>query len=310
MRNSEFKKYMMKGLDFCFDKLYETLSPISYYYNDIIHLKLRYTRIENESNKGITDNEYKDRELNRIQKALLEYIDKLEDEDFVDITIAIKSQTGKVESHYKHFWQPFFNTRTTVVIGTYYSDKFRAWEASTLMGTGDGIALGKIIGTLNKVGVKDIEVVPTYNFAGDRYQDNLILIGGPDANILTREVFERLSLKFGFGDPDKHEISLYDNYQHKTYLPKYNSNKRVIGDYGLVFKTQNPFNPETCVIILAGCFGFGTCASAQLFEIEKLLETIEGFEDEEGFEALVYSDVINDWTQKPRIIQSYKIKVS
>lgn len=298
----------MKGVDFCFKKLYETLSPESYYYNDIIHLKIRYSRIKNETNMNLISFSDKNLEIDKIQVALLEYIDKLEDEDFTENITTIKSQTGKTENNFNHFWKSFFQTKTTVVIGTFYAEKFRAWEASTLMGTGDALALGKIIGTLNNVGIKNIDVIPTYNFSGDRYQDNLILIGGPDANKLTREVFDRLATNFRFGNPDKNEIALFDFNKHESYIPKYNSTGQVIGDYGFAFKSQNPFNPDTNIIILAGCFGFGTCAAAQLFENEKLLEKIEGFEEEQGFEVLVYSDIINDWTQKPRIIQSYKLE--
>ena len=60
----------MKGIDFCFDKLYETLSPKSYYYNDIIHLKMRYSRVENETNMNLISFSEKNLELDRIQVAL------------------------------------------------------------------------------------------------------------------------------------------------------------------------------------------------------------------------------------------------
>lgn len=310
MKKLEYKKYMMKGVDYCFEKLSEALSPSSYYYNSIIHLKGRFYRIKDETNKNLISFSEKNLELDKIQIALLEYIDKLEDNDFVENDIKIKANTQKTENLFNHFWKPFFQTRTTIVIGTYYTERFRAWEASTLMGTGDALALGKIMGTLNNIGIKNIDVVPTYNFTGDRYQDNLILIGGPDANKLTRETYDKLNTKLRFGNPDRNEIALFDTSKGETYVPKYNSNSQVVGDYGFAFKTQNPYNQETNAIILAGCFGFGTCAAAQIFESEKLLEKIEGFENEHGFEVLVYSDIINDWTQKPKIISSYKLPPS
>lgn len=310
MKKLEYKKYMMKGVDHCFDKLYDALSPDSYYYNDIIHLKSRYDRVSKETNKNLISFSEKNLEMDRIQVALLEYIDKLEDEDFSENITSNKSKTEKVENSFNHFWKTFFETKTTVVIGTYYSEKYNAWEASDLIGIGSALALSSILGTLNRTGVKNIDVITTNNFSGDKYKDNLVLVGGPDANILTRETYERLSTNLRFGNPDKNEISLSDAKEKKTYFAKYNSQRQVIGDFGFAFKTPNPFNPDSTAIIIAGCFGFGTFAAAQLFENERLLAKVEGFEDSQGFEALVYADVINDWTQKPQIICSYGMKTN
>lgn len=176
-----------------------------------------------------------------------------------------------------------------------------------MMGTGDALALGKILGVLNRVGVKGIEVVPTYNFSGDRYQNNLILIGGPDANEITRRVFERMSTNLKFGNPDKNEISFRDSKSKTGYFSKYDSQNRVVGDYGLAFKTKNSFNPEATVIIVAGCFGFGTCAAAQVFENDNFIRQADSYQVNSEFELLVYSEVINDWVQSPKLIQYYPL---
>lgn len=306
MKKYELKKYLMKSMDLCFEKLYEMLSPTSDYYNDIIHLKMRYDRIYGEQLKGIVSEDNRNLELNKVQVALIEYLDKLEDSD---LDVSNKPNTSRPQSsekQFNHFWKPFFENKTTIVIGTYYGDRFRAWEASTLMGTGDALALGIIMGVLNNVGITNIDVVPTYNFSGDRYQNNLILLGGPDANKLTREFYNKMETNLKFGNPDINEITLKDSKVGLRYGPKYGKNSRVIGDYGFAFKTENPYNPESQVILLAGCFGFGTCSAAQLFESSRLLNEINKSPNDE-FEALVYSDVINDWVQKPSIIKSYKL---
>lgn len=306
MKKHDVKKYLMKSMDLCFEKLYEMLSPTSNFYNDVIHLKMRYQRITDEQHKGTVSAENRNLELNKIQLALIEFIDKLQEIDFDDSNTVNSQNTLSNENKLNHFWKSFFNYKTTIVIGTYYGERFRAWEASTLMAAGDAIALGTMMGVLNNVGIKDIDVVPTYNFSGDRYQNNLILLGGPDANKLTREVYNKLETNFRFGNPDKNEITLYDSKEKMKYSPKYNSNNEVVGDYGFAFKSKNPFNPETDVIILAGCFGFGTCSAAQIFETNRIIQEIEKNEKEE-FEVLVYSDVIKDWVQKPKLIKSYKL---
>lgn len=295
----------MKSIDLCFEKLYEMLSPTSNYYNDIIHLKMRYNRITEEQHKGIISVENRSLELNNIQVALIEFVNKLEDSDFETTNESNSQKSKSDEEQFNHFWKPFFEHKTTIVIGTFDEDRFRAWEASTLMGTGDALALGIIMGVLNNVGITNIDIVPTYNFTGDRYQNNLILLGGPDANKLSREFYNTMKTNLNFGNPDINEITLYDSNENLNYLPKY-KNSKVTGDYGFVFKTENPYNPETNVILLAGCYGFGTCSAAQVFESNRLLDEINKSK-KGGFEALVYSDVINDWVQKPKIIKSYEL---
>lgn len=309
MDKFELKKNLWEnGMQFCFNKLYSSLNPKSAYYNDVIHLNLRLKLVEEEFNiKNIVSREERNLELARLQIALLEYIDQLSHEDFVSSLDILNSGIQADERKFNHFWRSFFDRKTSVVIGTYYSERFRAWEASTMMGTGDALALGKMLGVLNRVGVKGIEVVPTYNFSGDRYQNNLILLGGPDANEVTRRVFERLSTKLKFGNPDKNEISLRDSKSGTGYFSKYDSRNQVVGDYGMAFKTKNPFNPEATVIIIAGCFGFGTCAAAEIFENDNLICQGDGYQVNSEFEALVYSDIINDWVQSPILIQYYPL---
>lgn len=306
MKKNKLKKYLMESTDLCFKKLYEMLNPTSNYYNDIIHLRMRYQRIIDDQYRGVVSNDNRNLELNKIQIALIEFVDKLEDSDFENTVESNTQKSNLDEKSFNHFWKPFFETKTTIVIGTYDEDRFRAWEASTLMGTGDALALGIIMGVLNNVGIKDIDVVPTYNFSGDRYQNNLILLGGPDANIVSREFYNKIDTNFKFGDPNINEITLYDTKENLSYRPKYNTNKKVIRDYGFAFKTENPFNSETNIILLAGCYGFGTCSAAQLFESSRLLDKLKKSKNGE-FEALVYSDVINDWVQKPKVIKSYEL---
>lgn len=69
-------------MDLFFEKLYEMLSPTSSYYNNIIHLKMRYQSIIDEQHKVVVSAENKNIELNKIRIASIEIVDKLEDSDF------------------------------------------------------------------------------------------------------------------------------------------------------------------------------------------------------------------------------------
>ena len=91
-------------------------------------------------------------------------------------------------------WRPFVEGPCTIVVGTYYDKHIRLFEASALIGTGDALALGRLLAVLNRIRRQPCEVLPSAGFSGDRLQSSLILIGGPDANEVTRQVLERVSL--------------------------------------------------------------------------------------------------------------------
>jgi hypothetical protein len=178
---------------------------------------------------------------------------------------------------------------------------------SSLMGTGDALALGQVLGALHTLNAQNYKILPSHNFPGDRLQGNLILIGGPDANEITEKVVERLSMRLKFGDPNSHIISITDSSNGKIYIPKRNASNIAVEDYGVIVKAPNPFNPEKTVILLAGSFGHGTHGAATVLASEYLLNQISIAAEGKSFEAIVHTDVVNDWPQTPTLIQVYPL---
>src|SRR5262245_4565580 len=83
-------------------------------------------------------------------------------------------------------WRPFSDGPCTIVVGTYYDKNIQMFEASALIGTGDALALGRLLAMLSRVRPQPCDVLPSTGFPGDRLQSNLILIGGPDVNEVSR----------------------------------------------------------------------------------------------------------------------------
>ena len=289
-----------------FSELFKVLPSESYYYKDFILLSGRYQRARDDYNKGVLDRKSHNIEINQVINAVLEILKR----DDLDLSEPINNKTTSITRTISHFWDPYFENKTTIVIGTYYSEKAKAWEASTLMGTGDALALGIVLAALNQRGIKNYSIVPTYNFTGDRYQDNLILIGGPDTNTITHEFYRKINSRIKFGNPDLHEIPYYDSELKKYYSPVKDKNSNVSRDYGLMFKFPNQYNPESQVMILAGCHGFGTCAAAQVLESDKMIESIESCNYRCGFECFLSAEVKNDWVQKPNILLTSSINLT
>jgi hypothetical protein len=75
-----------------------------------------------------------------------------------------------------------FNYKRSSSMGKFVDSSF---EPSQLLGVGDAIALGELIGNMQKRNYKNYDIVPAYIADAKRRQGNLILIGGPDVNFIT-----------------------------------------------------------------------------------------------------------------------------
>ena len=109
---------------------------------------------------------------------------------------------------------------------------------------------------------------------------NLVLIGGPARNHVTRKVLETLDLASRF-----EEYSLYNGTQ--IYEPVTDEEEHIKVDYGLVVKTVSPFSENRLIYIMAGCRAYGTVGAASLLISAKGAKMIAGYSGNEGFEGLV-----------------------
>lgn len=103
---------------------------------------------------------------------------------------------------------------------------------------------------------------PTVAYAdllsGDALATNLIVLGGPDSNSLTREMLRRAPTTMVFGEPNHHVISFRSHTTGRSYNPSHTAFGQVETDYGVIIRFHNPFAPRYCVLLIFGCYGFGT----------------------------------------------------
>jgi len=101
-------------------------------------------------------------------------------------------------------------------------------------------------------------------------RDNLILIGGPVTNRITKKVNEKLPIRF-----DKRK-NIYSSMSKKTYR----------GDEcGLIVKVKNPYNQERNIMVIAGKRYSGTRAAILAFlqnfyELKKNSHIVEGIDQD------------------------------
>jgi len=198
----------------------------------------------------------------------------------------------------RRFWKPFIEERLQVVVGRH--EEFLRFEPSGFLGMGCAIGLSELAAYFEAIGFSRFEVSYADRLDGDSLKSNLILIGGPDANAITKEAAAKVRTTIKFGNPKIHEIALFDSLSDRTYVPERGKTaSEVIRDYGVIIKSRNPFAPNTMILILAGSFGFGTWAAVRHTTSEEFLRN-EIVAKATAIECLIETDVVFDTPQAIR----------
>ncbi|ADJ48484.1 hypothetical protein AMES_6659 [Amycolatopsis mediterranei S699] len=191
----------------------------------------------------------------------------------------------------RRFWRSLCDRTPLIVIGAPDFEPLNKWEKSGMVGKGDILALVDIQNQLRELGFEGKIVETKEMNSGDRRKD-LVLIGGPDGNSVTetmmRELDRVLSYEFtwnaGVGN------AVIDRTTGSASAPQYDKVGNPTSDYGLIIRAVNPLAPKKSeIVILAGCWGFGTAAAAELLRDRKFLRQQR---KSKHFETLVKTTVV------------------
>ena len=121
-------------------------------------------------------------------------------------------------------------------------------------------------------------------------EDNLILIGGPLTNSVTREVMEtdELKSKLNFFFEDR---KLVRRDTSETLQGGILKNKMV--NYGLMVKERNPFDTRRWVFILAGCRMVGSYLASVVLTSESSLNEIANRLNSHAFEIVCSQELLD-----------------
>lgn len=200
----------------------------------------------------------------------------------------------------RHFWRPFVRSDLTAVVGRFLD--FPEFEQTGLIGVGDANGLAELRVYLKNLGLQEIAVMYSDQLEGDATQSNLILIGGPDVNAISKEAMARIKTTFQFGDPARHEISIYDSADKRLYAPlREHSSNELVKDYGLFIGAPNPFDADSQMLLFAGSFGYGTWAAVR-FAMSKAFLRNPIVSSHKPFEALIDTDIFRGAPQDIRLV--------
>jgi hypothetical protein len=193
------------------------------------------------------------------------------------------------------FWRPYLGEGAVIVIGHFAMPQF---EGSGLVGLGDAMALTEIQNYCEVLGVSHPPVRDARRLGPDDRGQHLILLGGPDANRVTEQVLARIAPKLNASFE-----SVEDLLGNAVYRPEGRTNE-LTKDVGVIIETANPFDREKRVMLLFGCYGYGTWAAARFSKTGSFLDT-PTVAAQRGVECILETEVINDtpYAIKPVVIR-------
>lgn len=196
-----------------------------------------------------------------------------------------------------------YDKRVTIALG----EMDLGGRPSNLIGCGDALAMATVQGTL----LRDSNVRITSTVVRRRYAHipefiastfNLICIGGPVANVLTKSLLADSALTIVF-----RESQLFDRLEQQVYSPEVDYRKLTGTDYGILTSLPHPRGSGVRINILAGCGSYGTHGAARALgsidDYPKLLAVSGGF-----FEALIQVPLKDGVLQRPSVLVARKLQ--
>jgi hypothetical protein len=139
--------------------------------------------------------------------------------------------------------------------------------------------------------------------APDSLGRNLLLVGGPISNEVTKEIWKKADTRYYFEENDIRD-KMNPDFSKKPNI----ENGIVVRDYGIITKCKNPFQQGRSVIVVSGCYGWGTWGSLETLLNPQNLK----FLSEKGdlfFQVLVSINVFRKLPQRPILIKDTYISI-
>ncbi|WP_164904800.1 hypothetical protein [Streptomyces cyaneus] len=140
--------------------------------------------------------------------------------------------------------------------------------------------------TLDKIGI-EYRITDSLDAADSELSTaNLLILGGPAVNDVSRRAFEAIQDRLPVSI-NLEEVAI--TIANRRYAPEYDAEvHKVVKDYGLVVRCQNPFDPSrgTAAFLVMGCHGFGTAGSARLLRDPGLARQLAAEVDQRDFVAI------------------------
>lgn len=141
----------------------------------------------------------------------------------------------------------------------------------------------------------------TFSRCRDAHSD-LVVIGGPNANDLYREIDRRVSMPYKFTlYPDRADIIRVADGQ---VFAQEVANAKTIRDFAAISFLPSPFDPNRRIVVLAGCGTQGTWAAAKMVTTDGIRDIARLHPPPTPFSVVIEIEIIDGQMTRPHIIDT------
>ncbi len=146
-------------------------------------------------------------------------------------------------------------------------------------------------------------------------KNNLVIIGGPFHNSITRDLFSKIqNLPFHFEDDASlvytYEDGKIDKFTPNLYDPNENKDKHSFydNDYALILNVKNPYAQGKRIILIAGCRSVG-CYGATVYLTEHLYDIKKQIDSDEYALVITCNGEKENLVGKPKLCNYYPLQI-
>jgi hypothetical protein len=134
-------------------------------------------------------------------------------------------------------------------------------------------------------------------------RSDLVVIGGPNANDLYKDIDQRVSMPYGFRlYTDRAEMIKIDD--GRVFAQEV-SDAKTVRDYAVISFLPSPFDAARRIVVLAGCGTQGTLAAAKMVTFDGVREMARLRPPATGFSVVIEVGVVENEMTRPQIIDTF-----
>jgi hypothetical protein len=149
--------------------------------------------------------------------------------------------------------------------------------------------------------IREVDMVTSSEFRqGQLFRHNLVCVGGPVNNRVTRLLLQRITVPVHF---DGYAVVSEVSGQRYEAIIDQQTNK-IIRDVGVAVMVRNPFEPSSSVVLLMGARTFGVAACSHMLTARSLRKANATLGMQYPKWAILDVDVIDDFVARIEVLES------
>jgi hypothetical protein len=192
----------------------------------------------------------------------------------------------------RYFWDECLRSPVSIVVPAYSDDK--SLHTNRMV----SLASTKIESLLRSFHRKPDEIKTFEAIDLEDMGENVVLIGGPTSNEITRKVMNLFEIPFCFED---HVL----NCRNEKYEPRLDENGEIAEDYAFIFRTRNPYDKRKILLIIAGCHVYGCFSGAIAVTDSEILKVLYKEARKKSMGVIIRTHVIHETAQRPFLLELF-----